>query len=72
MYNNISSTIGNRAIGLAIELYNSKNDPDLNTILAQSNQILVRDSVYRFDFPSINTYTLPFSIQGILPDSGAY
>jgi hypothetical protein len=72
VYNNTSSTLGNRAIGLAIELYNSKNDPDLNTILAQSNQILVRDSVYRFDFPSINTYTLPFSIQGILPDSGAY
>jgi hypothetical protein len=72
VYNNISSTLGNRAIGLAIELYNSKNDPDLNTILAQSNEILVRDSVYRFDFPSINTYTLPFGIQGILPDSGAY
>ena len=41
MYNNISSTLGNRAIGLAIELYNSKNDPNLNTILAQSNEILV-------------------------------
>ena len=72
MYNNIRSTIGNRAIGLAIELYNSNNDPDLNTILAQSNEILVRNSVYRFDFPSINTYTLPFGIQGILPNSGAY
>jgi len=72
IYNNTSSTLGNRVIGLAIELYNSKNDPDLNTILAQSNEILVRDSVYRFDFPSITTYNLPFNIQGILPNTGAY
>ncbi len=72
IYNIVSTTLGNRAIGLAIELYNSKNDPDLNTILAQTNEISVRDSVYRFDFPSINTYTLGYNIQGILPDSGAY
>ena len=72
IYNIVSTTLGNRAIGLAIELYNSKNDPDLNTILAQSNEILLRDSVYRFDFPSITTYTLGYNIQGILPDSGAY
>jgi hypothetical protein len=70
--NNTSATLGNRAIGLAIELYNSKNDPDLTTILAQSNEISVMDSVYRFDFPSIDTYTLVFNGGGILPDSGAY
>jgi hypothetical protein len=58
VFNKISTTLGNRAIGLAIELYNSKNDPDLTTILAQSNEISINDSIYRFDFPSIDTYTL--------------
>jgi len=72
IYNRVSTTLGGRAIGLAIELYNSKNDPYLNTILAKSNEISVNDSVYRFDFPSIDTYTLGYNIQGILPDSGAY
>ena len=70
--NNTGNPLGKRAIGLAIELYNSKNDPDLNTILAQSNEILVRNSVYRFDFPSIDTYTLQVGIRGILPNTGAY
>ena len=70
--NNTSATLGNRAIGLAIELYNSKNDTDLTTILAQSNEISVMDSVYRFDFPSIDTYTLVFNSGGILPNTGAY
>ena len=70
--NNTSATLGNRAIGLAIELYNSKNDTDLTTILAQSNEISVMDSVYRFDFPSIDTYTLVFNSGGILPNIGAY
>jgi len=37
--NNTSQTLGNRAIGLAIELYNSKNDPDLTTILAQMEML---------------------------------
>ena len=67
MYNNISSTLGNRAIGLAIELYNSKNDPDLNTILAKSNEISVNDTLYRFNFPSIDTYTLGLVLVGYTP-----
>jgi len=57
---------------LAIELYNSKNDPNLTTILAQSNEISERHSVFRFDFPSIDTYTLAFNSGGILPSDGAY
>jgi len=56
---------------LAIELYNIKNDPDLNTILAQSNEISVNDALYRFDFPFIDTYTLGFGA-GIFPSDGAY
>ena len=43
-------TIGIRAIGLAIELYNSKNDLNLDTILAKSNEITEQFAVYRFDF----------------------
>ena len=57
---------------MAIELYNSKNDPDLTTILAQSNEISVNDTLYRYDFPSIDTYTLGFGGGGIYPSDGAY
>jgi len=71
LFNRVSTTLGNTAIGLAIELYNSKNDPDLTTILAQSNEILVNDTLYRFDFPSIDTYTLGFG-GGVFPSDGAY
>jgi len=72
LFNKISTTLGNRAIALAIELYNSKNDPDLTTILAQSNEISINDTLYRFDFPSIDTYTLGFSGGGIFPSDGSY
>ena len=72
IFNIVSQTLGNRTIGLAIELYNSKNDPDLNIILAQSNEISERYSVYRFDFPSIDTYTLAFNGAGIFPSDGIY
>ena len=61
------------SIGLAIELYNSINDPSFNTILAQSNKISVNDSIYRFNFPSIDTYTLGnIGPSGILKNDGAY
>jgi len=44
--------------GLAIELYNSN---DLTTILANTNIITARRKVYRFNFHSIDTYTLGFA-----------
>jgi hypothetical protein len=44
--------------GLSIELYNSS---DLTTTLANTNIITTRRQVYRFDFHSIDTYTLGFS-----------
>ena len=72
LFNNISTTLGNRAIVLAIVLYNRKNDRVLTTISAQSNEISERFSVYSFDFPSIDTYTLGFSCGGIFPSYGAY
>ena len=47
----------NTTIGVAIELYNSIEDPNLNTILATTAVITTAVDVYRFDFPSIDTYT---------------
>jgi hypothetical protein len=47
--------------GLAIELYNSTTDPNLSKILANTNIITIRRSIYRFDFPSIDTYTGGFA-----------
>jgi hypothetical protein len=47
--------------GLAIELYNSSIDPNLSKILANTNVITLKRSVYRFDFPSIDTYTGGFA-----------
>jgi len=47
----------NTTIGVAIELYNFTEDPDLNTILATTEEITTAENVYRFDFPSIDTYT---------------
>jgi hypothetical protein len=44
--------------GIAIELYNSA---DLTEILATTNIITLKKSVYRFDFPSIDTYTGGFA-----------
>ena len=45
-----------RAIGLAIELYNIDNDPNLETPLASTNEITTAKNVYRFDFSAIDTY----------------
>jgi hypothetical protein len=44
--------------GVAIELYNST---DLTEILASTNIITLKRSIYRFDFPSIDTYTGGFA-----------
>ena len=44
-------------IGLAIELYNSTKDPTLTEILATTDEITTAEDVYRFDFPSISTYS---------------
>ena len=70
IYNNINASRGDRTIGLTIELYNSKNDPNFNTILAHSSEFISRWSVYRIDFPS--PYNLPFSGSTILPNTGLY
>jgi len=46
------------AVGIGIELYNSTNDPNLTTSLASTPVITsVVVLVYRYDFPSIDTYT---------------
>jgi hypothetical protein len=55
-YNRLFTTNA-RAIGLAIELYNSINDPDLTEVLATTNVITSASNIYRFDFSSISTYT---------------
>ena len=52
-YNRNSPFWEPKAIGLAIELYNKTNDPDLIRPLATTNEISVSAPVYRFDFPSI-------------------
>jgi len=44
--------------GIAIELYNSA---DFTEILASTNIITLKRTVYRFDFPSIDTYTGGFA-----------
>jgi hypothetical protein len=72
VYNATFSSFGDRAIGLTVELYNSKNDPNFNTILSHSSVFIDRWSVYRIDFPSIDTYSLPFSGSTILPNTGLY
>ena len=58
LYNRTTSTITiDRAIGLFFELYNSTNDPDLTEALANTNVITTGTARYRYDFPSISTYT---------------
>ena len=44
--------------GVAIELYNST---DLTEILASTNIITLKRTIYRFDFPSIDSYTGGFA-----------
>jgi hypothetical protein len=62
-----------KALGLAVELYNSIENPTLDEILATTNVISVNADVYRFDFPSIDTYTSGFvgvdSITNIVNDT---
>jgi hypothetical protein len=60
LYNRIDvSSI--RAIGLFFELYNSTNDPDLTEDLANTNVITSDALRYRYDFPSLSTYTGSFA-----------
>ena len=55
------SFFGLRAVGLAIELYNSISDPNLNKVLSNTNVITTHSTTYRFNFPSISTYNGGFS-----------
>jgi hypothetical protein len=58
LYNRTSTiTNTNRVLGLFFELYNSTNDPDLTEVLATTNVITSDVNTYRFDFPSLSTYT---------------
>ena len=41
-------------------MYNSIDDPSLNEVLATTYVISVNADAYRFDFPSIDTYTSGF------------
>jgi len=50
-------SFNNTTIGLAIELYNSTQDPTLTEILATTSVITTAVDIYRFDFPDIATYT---------------
>ena len=59
LYNSITNPL--RTIGLAIELNNSINDPDLTEVLATTNVITSAENIYRFDFPSLSTYTGSFA-----------
>jgi len=54
---NRTGEFNNTTIGLAIELYNSTQDPTFTEILATTNVITTAVNVYRFDFPDIATYT---------------
>jgi len=55
LYNRKTSS--NRILGLLLELYNSTNDPDFTEVLANTNVISQSGLTYRYDFPSIDTYT---------------
>jgi hypothetical protein len=61
LYNRVDNIWYMRAVGLAFELYNSTLDPDLTNPLATTNVISSLSLRYRFDFPSISTYTLGFT-----------
>ena len=53
-----------RVIGLVIEVYNSKDDPDLTEPLATTNVITQSNPrCHLFKFPSIGSYTLGFSTE---------
>jgi hypothetical protein len=61
LYNRVDNIWYMRAVGLSIELYNSQLDPNLTNVLATTNVISSLSLRYRFDFPSISTYTLGFT-----------
>jgi hypothetical protein len=61
LYNRINTGSSQRIIGLAVELYNSTNDPDLTKVLATTNVITTATAIYRYDFPSLSTYTGSFA-----------
>ena len=50
-----------RLKGLAIELYNSTNDPNLGKPLTSTDVITIDQSVYRYDLYAIDTYGGTFS-----------
>ena len=53
--------VTSRVLGLLIELYNSTNDPDLTEVFANTNVITTNVARYRYNFPSISTYTGSFA-----------
>jgi hypothetical protein len=57
LYNRKREDLSNRAIGLSVELCNSTNDADLTEVFATTNVITTATAIYRFDFPSLSTYT---------------
>jgi hypothetical protein len=61
LYNRNGGWIADNAEGLKIELYNTNDDPTLNSVLANTEPITIGVRIYRFDFPSIDTYSLDFS-----------
>ncbi len=63
VFYNRTSDVGrqNRAIGLAIELYNIENDINLNNPVYSTGEIRSGEDVYRFDLPAITSYTGGFS-----------
>ena len=61
VYNRQDENVLDRTLGLALELYNRENDANLETPLASSNEISVERDVYRYDFPSIDTFSGGFS-----------
>ena len=62
LYNRISPvSVTDRIIGMIVELYYIDDDPSLLVPLSTTTPISVGDRRYRFDYPSIDTYTIGFS-----------
>ena len=59
---NRKGTVLERVLGLVFELYNSTNDTNLTTELANTTVITQAVLTYRYDFPSLDTYTGGFAI----------
>jgi len=56
VYNRQDVGVSARIIGLALELYSRKTDVNLESQLASTNEISSYSTVYRYDFPAIDTY----------------